>query len=311
MSQVAAQAEADLKEIRNLIDSIGNIYSSPSNFKQKSVIYDWLSPFSSTSGQMLQSPRLSIFGGAYRLVDSTETDSQNFHEYVNNFVTECNKGTLKLNQLCNHANCDLRVYEMTPSHPITYTTTESSFNIEEMIRALAYGLICVEQGTDFLAISSFGVSCETVASAIINAHSTQNDRANDVANLNLERLLKINAAKKGFDCLLAIGGPEIAAMCGVILAARLAGIPVLLEGMGALAALTILSEYSEFIGQHCAITGQIAEHIVQNFSEPFIPAPYNLITAQGNEPLCGISAACLIPQFKNDLLLEKIMGKNA
>ncbi len=310
MSQTAAQAEADLKEILNLIDSIGDIHSNTPNFKPKSVIYDWLAPLSGASGQMLQSPRLSIFGGAYKLADS-HIENRDSLEYVKTFIAECNKGTSKLNQLCSHANCDLRVYEMAPTSPVTYSTNESSFNLEEMIRSLAYGLICVEQGTDFMALSSFGASCDTVASAIINAHSTQDGPANDVANLNLERLLKINAGRKGFDCLLAIGGPEIAAMCGVILAARLAGIPVLLEGVGALAALAVLSEYSEFIGQHCAITGQIAEHIVQNFSEPFIPAPYNLIAAQSNEPLCGISAACLIPQFKNDLLLDGITVKNS
>lgn len=310
MSQIAAQAEADLKEILNLIDSIGDIHSNAPNFKPKSVIYDWLAPFSGVSGQMLQSPRLSIFGGAYKLTDS-QTENQDSLEYVKNFIAECNKGTSKLNQLCGHANCDLRVYEMAPTSPVTYSTSESSFNLEEMIRALAYGLICVEQGTDFMAVSSFGASCDTVASAILTAHNGQGSSANDVADFSLEKLLKINDGKKGFDCLLAIGGPEIAALCGIILASRLAGIPVLLEGHGALAALSILSEYSDFVGQHCALTGQIAEHVVQNYSIPFIPAPYNLIAAQGDEPLCGISAACLIPQFKNDLLLDGIVIKNS
>jgi len=300
MSHVATQAEQDLQEIMNLIDSIENIEAFATKNSVKSEGLSWLGCLSESGLARLQSPRLSLFVGDYGFADSARESGQPHHsEYVNNFVSDCHNGTLKLNQLCSHANCDLRLYEMGSNQP---------FSLDDLIRSFSYGLISVEQGIDFLAIGSCGLFVDEVAKAIIYAHKNSLPDHDNVVDIRTEKLLKDNSGAKGFDCLRRIGGPELSAMCGVILAARMAGIPILLEGYGAFAAYEILSAHSDVIGQHCALTGKISEDFLNSLSIPFLPPPYDLVSNEHAMELCGISSACLIPQLKNEILLSSVIA---
>jgi hypothetical protein len=104
---------------------------------------------------------------------------------------------------------------------------------QECGMALTYGMMSVEQQTDCLLTAAFGAYTNNVALAIADP--------------------SIAPDKKGFDRLIQMGNREIAAMCGAVIAARLAGIPCIIEGATALAALTVLAQEHPNSITHCLI----------------------------------------------------------
>src|SRR4029077_10053013 len=68
-----------------------------------------------------------------------------------------------------------------------------------------------------------------------------------------------NAAKDGFDLLRRLGGREFAAMVGAIVAARMARVPVLLDGYAATAAAAALFALDKTALDHCQVAHRSAE----------------------------------------------------
>ena len=66
-------------------------------------------------------------------------------------------------------------------------------------------------------------------------------------------------AADAFEVLRCLGGEDIAAIAGAILAARFAGIPVLLDGIAALGAAAVLQRAAPGSARHCVTTGDDGE----------------------------------------------------
>ncbi|HEX4194295.1 MAG TPA: nicotinate-nucleotide--dimethylbenzimidazole phosphoribosyltransferase, partial [Stellaceae bacterium] len=68
-----------------------------------------------------------------------------------------------------------------------------------------------------------------------------------------------SAAKDGFDLLRRLGGRELAAMVGAIMAARMAHVPVLLDGYACSAAAACLAALAPQALDHCLVAHCSAE----------------------------------------------------
>lgn len=145
------------------------------------------------------------------------------------------QGRAMLNHLCVGADCSLQLYELDPASPVMHTAQGESLGIEEAAMALTYGMMTVEQQTDCLLAHAFGAGTERVALGLVEA------------------ILNGKAAggARGFDRLRSAGSREIAALCGALIAARLAGIPAVVEGLTGLAAMAVLSEEAPQAISHC------------------------------------------------------------
>lgn len=273
---------SQLQEIKELIQSI-----SQDNKPSGKTVHEWIGNTQSGCGAKLNHARVALFFAHHGFADKLRIKDRNFDKYVKDNI----EGTGKLNRLCQAANTDLRLYEMDTETPTRDVLTgDSAMLTEDMVKAIAYGMMSVEPGIDLMAASSFGHGSEASARALLTLHK---DQASD--DLTVTRLLKSHDGSKGFAALQQIGGYEIAALCGVVIAARLAHVPVLLEGETGAAVLAVLRHENTGIADHCALTGwQEPDHA----ELPFFAVPH----AVPQEP--GLAVSSLIPILKNQIILQ-------
>lgn len=189
-------------------------------------------------------------------------------QMVQNFVA----GGAAVNQLCKAFDADLRVYEMALDQPTADFTVEPALGEAECARALAYGMMAVEPDLDLLCVGEMGIANTTAAAALCLAlyGGTAADwtgPGTGVAGEALARKQAVVAAGAalhagrgdGLDLLGRLGGHEIAAMAGAIVAARFARTPVLLDGFVSCAAAAALHATAPGLLDHCLVAHRSAE----------------------------------------------------
>jgi nicotinate-nucleotide--dimethylbenzimidazole phosphoribosyltransferase len=155
---------------------------------------------------------------------------------------------------------------------------------------MAYGMEAIE-ACDLLCIGEMGIGNTTIAAAI--AHGLYGGAAEDwvgpgtgVDAAGLAR--KADAVRRAvalhrdhlgdpLEVLRRLGGRELAAMAGAILAARLNRVPVLLDGYVATAAAAVLHAMDPAALDHCLAGHRSAE-----------PAHRRLLERIGKEPVLDL-----------------------
>ena len=208
-------------------------------------------------------------------------------QMVQNFIA----GGGAVNQLAEMVDADLRVYEMALDQPTEDFTLGPAMDEAECVRAITYGMMAVEDGIELLALGEMGIANTTAAAAI--CHALLGGDAADwtgpgtgVAGAVLDA--KIAAVGAGvainkaamvdpLHVLRCLGGQEIAAIAGAVIAARMARIPVLLDGYTCTAAAAVLHAIDPALLDHCLIAHLSAE-----------PAHRGLAQRLGKRPLLDL-----------------------
>jgi nicotinate-nucleotide--dimethylbenzimidazole phosphoribosyltransferase len=208
-------------------------------------------------------PRVAVFAGNHGVaaLGVSAYPPQVTAQMVQNFI----KGGAAVNQLTAQIDGDLRVYEMDLENPTADFTQGPAMDEERCARAIAYGMMAVEQGIDIVCLGEMGIGNSTSAAALCLA--LFGGDAGDwvgpgtgVAGAVLERKRQVVAAGVAANkalladplhLLRALGGEELAAIVGAILAARLARMPVLLDGFACCAAAAIVQALDARGLDHC------------------------------------------------------------
>ncbi len=276
------ESSSQLQEIKDLISSIAQDNTPPGK-----TVTDWIAKSQKTCSPKLNHARVALFFAHHGFAEKLKITDHNYDKYVKDNI----EGTGKLNRLCQAANTDLRLYELDTSNPTgDCLSGDSAMTTDDMVKAIAYGMMSVEPGIDMISATAFGHGSEASARALFYLH--KNIVCDD---LTVARLLKPNGAAKGFAALQQIGGFELAALCGLVIAAKLANIPVMLEGETGAAVISILKHENEGITDHCALTGWNEIKVAET---PFFGLPY----PAPKEP--GLAVASLIPLLKNQIILQ-------
>jgi nicotinate-nucleotide--dimethylbenzimidazole phosphoribosyltransferase len=163
-------------------------------------------------------------------------------------------GGAAINQLAGQAGAELRVVPLELERPTRDFATGPAMGEDECVAALNAGLTAVEPGHDLLGLGEMGIANTTVAAALACALLGGPAAAwvgpgtgLDAAGIRhkaevIEAALAHHGAPLGdpLAALCRLGGREIAAMAGAIVAARQHRIPVLLDGFVAGAAALVL-----------------------------------------------------------------------
>lgn len=225
----------------------------------------WLASWQGRHPPKLDRPRVAVFAGnhgvAARGVSAFPADVTK--QMVANFIA----GGAAVNQLCRNADAELRVYEMALEEPTADFTEAPALSEAECARALSYGMMAVEPGLDLICLGEMGIANTTSAAALAAASLGGNGRdwagpGTGVAGAALER--KIAAIDAGLarhraalgdplQTLACLGGRELAAIAGAVIAARLARTPVLLDGFASTAAAAILLKLDPRALDHCQV----------------------------------------------------------
>jgi nicotinate-nucleotide--dimethylbenzimidazole phosphoribosyltransferase len=212
----------------------------------------WLATWQARHPPRVERPRTLVFaanhGVAARGVSAYPAAVT--AEMVKNFIA----GGAAINQICRIVDADLRVYEMNLETPTADITQGPAMSEEECAKAMAYGMMAVEPGIDALAVGEMGIGNTTAAAALCAAlfggeADAWTGPGTGVAGEALERKREAVAAAVArhrpaaadpFDLLRRLGGLELAAIAGAVLAARLGRVPVVLDGFVSTAAAAVL-----------------------------------------------------------------------
>ena len=252
-------------------------------------IAQWMATWQGQHPAEVRRPRVAVFAGNHGI--AARGVSAFPAEVTAQMVANFQNGGAAVNQLCEVADADLRVYELDLENPTADFTQGPAMGEEECCQAMAYGMMAVESGVQLLALGEMGIGNSTAAAAICHAlfggeAKDWTGRGTGVDDEGLAR--KVAAVEAGlaanpqakddpFEALRCFGGYELAAIAGAILAARMARVPVLLDGYACTAAAAVLFKADRRALDHCMVAHRSVE-----------PGHDHLLAAIGKEPLLDL-----------------------
>lgn len=234
-------------------------------------ITSWMAKWQGSATPRADHPRVAVFAANHGVCDQgvSAFPQAVTAQMVANFVGQ----GAAVNQLCALVDADLRVYEMQLDEPTKDFSLEPAMSEEDCARAIAYGMMAVDEEIDLLCLGEMGIGNTTAAAALALAlfGGTAADwtgAGTGVAGADLQR--KTDVVQRSvelhkpdmtdpLEILRRVGGRELAAICGAILAARMAKVPVLIDGFICTAAAAVLEKAHPGALDHCMVAHQSAE----------------------------------------------------
>ena len=247
-------------------------------------------------------------------------------QMVKNFIN----GGAAINQLCNLSNIKLSVIPISLENPTKDFSEEKAMNPDETLSAMKLGYNSVPKKCDLLLLGEMGISNTTSATAIACALFKTSVKkwtglGTGISEKNLKN--KISVIQKGlkltwkkFDSVIEIlscfGGREMAAIVGSIIAARMRGIPILLDGFVSTASAATLTIFNKNILEHCLISHLSSEPghkgiILKLKKEPILDLNMRLGEASGGGVASLIIKAAVVTHNKMATFSEAGVSKKS
>ncbi|MCB9958774.1 MAG: nicotinate-nucleotide--dimethylbenzimidazole phosphoribosyltransferase [Rhodospirillaceae bacterium] len=232
----------------------------------------WLACWQRREMPACDHPRIAVFAGNHGVAAARRVSAYPV-AVTAQMVANFQSGGAAVNQLAKLTDSDLQVHEMALDRPTADFTQGPAMAADACAGAIAYGMMAAQPGVDVLALGEMGIGNTTNAAALCAAlfggePSAWVGPGTGVDTDGLERKRKAvadglaaNAAAMTdpFEVLRCLGGHELAAIVGAIIAARQGGIPVLLDGFTCTAAAAVLHAFDHHALDHCVIAHVSAE----------------------------------------------------
>jgi nicotinate-nucleotide--dimethylbenzimidazole phosphoribosyltransferase len=247
---------------------------------------EWLAAWQGKHPAKLDLPRVIVFAGSHGV---TAQGVSAFPAEVNQqMVANFQGGGAAINQLCKVHDAELNVMEAALEIPTRDFSKEPAMDDADCAEAVAFGMSGPDVGLDVLCVGEMGIGNTTASAAICHAlyggkaedwvgpgTGVEGDAfANKIKVVKESVILHKAVLTDGLEILRCLGGREMAAICGAIIAARLSRIPVLLDGYVTCAAAAVLHSMDEHALDHCVVAHVSAE-----------PGHRHLLEKLGKEPL--------------------------
>jgi len=202
----------------------------------------WLAGWQRRYPPRLESPTLAIFAGSHGISQNGVTLSS--IESTREKVEALRSGAAPLSAISTQVEANIRVFELALDKPTKNITEEAAMTERECAATIAYGFEALEGEPDLIALGVIGAGIGTAAAAVACAlyggspeywvrpgpliPSEMNQQRMDIVN-NALRTHRGHLSDP-LEALRCLGGRELAACVGTIIAARQQGIPVLIDG---------------------------------------------------------------------------------
>ncbi len=214
-------------------------------------------------------PQLAIFAGNHGVVAKgvSAYPPSVTRAMLENFAA----GGAAVNQICATYGIGLKIFELALDLPTRDITEEAAMDEAACAGTIAFGMEAVAGEVDLLALGEMGIGNTTIAAAIFCAlyGGTAADWVGRGTGVDDEGLARKMAAvdlalarhaghlQDPLEVLRRLGGREIAALVGAILAARMQRVPVILDGFVVTAAAAILHALEPTSIDHC-VAGHVS-----------------------------------------------------
>jgi nicotinate-nucleotide--dimethylbenzimidazole phosphoribosyltransferase len=208
-------------------------------------------------------------------------------EVTAQMVANFEHGGACINQMCRANGADLSVVPLDLDRPTQDFTQSPAMTEAETLDAMARGAAAVDKTAQVLVLGEMGIGNSTIAAALARAtfggHASDwvgPGTGSDADGMSLKaRVIETGIARHSsvlgdpLKVLAALGGREQAAICGAVLAARQARIPVILDGFICSASAAVLHSFAGAL-DHCLVGHASTE-----------PGHRRLLAAMGKEPV--------------------------
>lgn len=233
--------------------------------------------------------RTAVFAGSHGV--TVEGISAFPAEVTGQMVANFHAGGAAINQLCAQTGSELKIYPVQIETPTENFARAPAMAEQDCAEAMALGISAVEPGIDILCLGEMGIGNTTAAAAICHAlfGGTAEDWVGPGTGVtgdafdNKVRVVRDSVKRHqgnmrdGLEVLCHVGGREIAAITGAIIAARQSRIPVILDGFVCGAAAATLYTMDAGALDHC-ISGHVSAE----------PGHRKLLDAIGQKPLLDL-----------------------
>lgn len=277
---------AALSDLANLADSLpaadttaaaaardrqNSLTKPPGSLGRLEEIAEFMAAWRGTARPEIWSAQALVFAGNHGVCAQGVNPYP--QEVTAQMVMNFQHGGAAINQLCRVNDANLSVVALDLDQPTRDFTAGPAMTEAECLDALNRGAAAVDGGADILILGEMGIGNSTIAAALAAAcfggavrdwvgPGTGSDSEGMIRKVNvIERGLAQNEAARGTAAgiLTALGGREQAAICGAVLAARAARIPVILDGFICTAAAAVLNKADPRLLDHCLVGHASAE----------------------------------------------------
>jgi len=233
-------------------------------------------------------------------------------EVTMQMVANFQHGGAAVNQICKAYDLGLKVFELALEQPTGDITVEAALSEKDCAATMAYGMEAIAGGCDLLCIGEMGIGNTTIAAALAcglfgGKGADWVGRGTGVDEAGLKRKAdavdRAMAFHKGhlddpLELLRRLGGRELAAMAGAILAGRLQNVPVIVDGFVATAAAAVLYKADRTALDHCLFGHVSAENAHRRLlgmmgKEPLLDMGMRLGEGSGSALAAGLVKAAL------------------
>jgi len=231
----------------------------------------WLAAWQGRHPPRVERPYVAVFAGNHGIAARgvSAFPAAVTKQMVRNFID----GGAAVNQLSTLADADLRIYELALDEPTHDFTQGPAMEEDDCARAIAYGMMAVEGGIDLLCLGEMGIGNTASAAALCQAlfggaAADWVGRGTGIDDTRLARktdLIEAAVTKHAaamsdpLEVLRHLGGFELAAILGAVLAARMARTPVVLDGYACTAAAAVLFAMDKHALDHCIVAHKSVE----------------------------------------------------
>jgi nicotinate-nucleotide--dimethylbenzimidazole phosphoribosyltransferase len=236
----------------------------PGSLGRMEEIAEWLAAWQGRAPPVVRQPLVAVFAANHGVANRNVSayPAEVTRQMVDNFAA----GGAAINQICAAFDLGLKVYDLALDRPTGDIASGPAFEDErECAATVAFGMEAIAGGVDLLVLGEMGIGNTTVAAAVYNAlyggsvadwvgRGTGVDedglaRKRDAVAVALAT--HAGALDDPLDVLCRLGGREIAAMAGAIVAARMNRVPVIVDGYVTSAAAAIVHALAPSALDHC------------------------------------------------------------
>ena len=227
------------------------------------TLVEWLAAWQAKAPPRIERPTVAIFAANHGVV--AQGVSPYPADVTKQMMGNFSAGGAAINQICAGSGLGLKVFELALDLPTKDFTLGPAMEEAECTGTIAFGMEAIAGGADLLGLGEMGIGNTTAAAAIY--HALYGGKAADwvgrgtgVDDVGLAR--KIDAVARAvalhrphltdpLQILRHVGGREIAALVGAIIAARMERVPVVLDGYVVCAAAAIVHAMAPGAIDHC------------------------------------------------------------
>ena len=270
-------------------DRESRLTKPPGALARLEELSQWMARWQGRHPPRIERPRVAVFAGNHGV--AARGVSAFPAAVTAQMVANFQAGGAAINQICRTFDAELQVYEMGLEAPTADFCQGPAMGEAECANAMAYGMLAVQDGIDVICLGEMGIANTTSAAALCHAMfggtaadwtgpgtGVAGDALDNKTGVVAEAVaLHGDAVGDPLEIMRRLGGRELAAITGAVIAARMGRVPVLLDGYACTAAAAILHRIEPHLIDHCVVAHCSAE-----------PGHVRLLDAIGQEPLLDL-----------------------